>query len=84
MKKKEEEILFKLIGERIKYLRKKAGYSSQETFAYDAEIPRALYGRYEKGTNLTIASLYRIITFHKISFNDFFSEGFDDFLIEPK
>lgn len=72
-----EAKLFKKIGERLIYLRKKAGYTSQETFAYDAEIPRALYGRYEKGTNLTIVSLYKIVKFHGMSLEEFFSNGFD-------
>ena len=62
--------LFILIGRRLKELRKSKGYSSQETFAYDAEIPRALYGKYEKGSNLTIASLFRIIKFHGLTFED--------------
>ena len=75
---KEEQKLHKKLGERIKDLRKKAGYTSQETFAYDAEIPRALYGRYEKGANITISSLYKILSFHKISLKDFFSKGFDE------
>lgn len=60
------------MGDRIRDLRKKAGYTSQETFAHDAEIPRALYGKYEKGSNITIASLYRILQYHDISFEEFF------------
>jgi len=67
-----EEKLYKLMGKRITELRKKAGYTSQETFAYDAEIPRALYGRYEKGANLTIHSLYRVLKYHNTTFKDFF------------
>jgi transcriptional regulator with XRE-family HTH domain len=66
------------MGKRITDLRKKAGYTSQETFAYDADIPRALYGRYEKGSNLTISSLYRILKQHKITFREFFEEGFEE------
>lgn len=39
----EEEInlLYKLIGERIRQLQIENGYSSHETFAYDVELPRA-------------------------------------------
>jgi transcriptional regulator with XRE-family HTH domain len=73
-----EEKLYELIGKRITELRKKSGYSNQETFAYDADIPRALYGRYERGTNLTINSLYRILKHHKITFEEFFNDGFKD------
>lgn len=70
--------LYLKLGKRITELRKKAGYSSQETFAYDANIPRALYGRYEKGTNLTLYSLHRILKHHNISFKAFFEIGFED------
>ncbi|MBS1650421.1 MAG: helix-turn-helix transcriptional regulator [Bacteroidetes bacterium] len=74
-----ENELHKLLGKRLKELRKCAGYTSRETFAYDAEIPRALYGRYEKGSNITIDSLYRILKFHKIIFKDFFKKGFEGY-----
>lgn len=76
MKEQEIELLYQLIGERIRQLRIAKGYSSQETFAYDAEIPRAQYGKYEKGSNLTILSLYRILKFHKMSFETFFGDDF--------
>jgi DNA-binding XRE family transcriptional regulator len=71
MQKHEKELVDE-IGRKIKELRKKAGYSSQETFAYDADLPRALYGRHEKGANLTILSLLKILRKHKIKFEDFF------------
>ena len=76
---KEEIHLHELLGKRLKELRKEAGYTSQETFAYDAEIPRALYGKYEKGANITIDSLYRILKFHKITLKDFFKKGFENY-----
>ena len=75
---KEERKLYKRVGKRLTQLRKKAGYTSQETFSYDAEIPRALYGRYEKGSNLTVFSLFKILKFHHINFKEFFSKRFDD------
>lgn len=73
----EEEQLLKLLGERIKQLRINAGYKSQEAFAYDANIPRAQYGRYETGSNITIISLDKIIKYHQLTLSQFFSEGFD-------
>ena len=76
---KDEIHLNALLGKRLKELRKDAGYTSQETFAYDAEIPRALYGKYEKGSNITINSLHRILKFHKITFKEFFKKGFDSY-----
>jgi transcriptional regulator with XRE-family HTH domain len=76
---KNEIHLHTLLGKRLKELRKDAGYTSQETFAYDAEIPRALYGKYEKGANITIDSLHRILKFHKITFKEFFKKGFENY-----
>lgn len=73
---KEEEKLLRQMGKRIKDLRVKAKYTSQEAFAYDAGIPRAQYGRYEAGSNITLLSLSKIIKFHKITLSQFFSEGF--------
>jgi len=60
------------MGKRIRELRIKAGFKSQEAFAHEAEIPRAQYGRYEAGTNITILSLNKILKFHKISPEKFF------------
>jgi transcriptional regulator with XRE-family HTH domain len=74
---KEEEKLLRLMGKRIRELRINAGFNSQEAFAYEANIPRAQYGRYETGTNITILSLSKIIKFHKISLEEFFSQGFE-------
>jgi len=74
---KEEERLLRAIGERIRELRKQAGFSSQDKFAYDSNIPRAQYARYEKGINITILSLNKIIKYHKISLEEFFNKGFD-------
>jgi transcriptional regulator with XRE-family HTH domain len=61
------------IGERLRLLRVKNGYSSYESFAVDNELSRMHYWRIEKGlTNLTIKSLVRILNIHKISIDDFF------------
>jgi transcriptional regulator with XRE-family HTH domain len=71
----DKEFLKKL-GERLKNLRINAGYQSQEVFSYECRIPRAQYARYEKGSNITIASLQKIIRFHNITFAEFFGTGF--------
>lgn len=70
---KEEEIM-KKIGERLKELRKGAGYENYENFAFDNEISRVHYGRMEKGTNFTIKSLLRILSIHKVGLGEFFKE----------
>jgi transcriptional regulator with XRE-family HTH domain len=64
------------LANRIKQLRIDAGYSNQETFSFDCNIPRAQYARYEKGNNITFLSLLKITKFHKLELHEFFSEGF--------
>ncbi len=68
---KQEKRLIK-IGERLRDLRKAAGYKSYENFAFDNEINRVQYGRMEKGSNMTISSLLKVLEIHKISLEDFF------------
>ena len=78
MKAKEiEKVILKNLGVRIKDLRIKAGFNSQETFSYACGIPRAQYARYEKGSNITILSLQKIVKFHKLGWEEFFSVGID-------
>jgi transcriptional regulator with XRE-family HTH domain len=69
----EKEILRKM-GVRIKNLRISAGFHSQETFSFACGIPRAQYARYEKGSNITILTLQKILKFHKLTWNEFFEE----------
>ncbi|MFM9838683.1 MAG: helix-turn-helix domain-containing protein [Cyclobacteriaceae bacterium] len=64
----------KLIGEKLAELRRKKGYSSHESFAYDFELPRVQYWRMEKGkSNITIKSLLRIMEIHSLSLKEFFN-----------
>lgn len=71
-----EEVLKKL-GERIKSLRIKKGYSSYEYFAYEHNISRAQFGRYERGEDLRFSTLIKIIKAFDMTLEEFFSEGFD-------
>lgn len=66
------------IGKRLRALRKAKGYSNYELFAFDHDIPRAQYGRYEKGEDMRLSSLLKVIKALDISVKDFFSDGFDD------
>jgi len=74
---KEEEALKSLqerIGLKLTELRKKSGYSSHEDFAFDHDIPRVQYWRIEKGkTNLTLKSLVKLLSIHKLTVEEFFS-----------
>jgi transcriptional regulator with XRE-family HTH domain len=65
------------IGKRIKQLRIEQGYSSYEYFAYEHNISRAQFGRYEKGQDLGISSLIRVVNAFGMTLEQFFSEGFD-------
>ena len=74
---KEEEVqinLQKRIGLKMAELRKKKGYTSHEDFALDHEIPRVQYWRIENGrTNLTLKSLVKLLTIHKLTVEEFFT-----------
>lgn len=78
-KKKELDVdnTLKKLGERIKQLRMNKGYSSYEYFAYDHNISRAQFGRYEKGQDLRFSSLIKVINALDVSLVEFFEEGFD-------
>lgn len=62
------------IAIKLKDLRQKGGYTSSETFAYQHDLSRVHYWRIEKGSNLTLESLLRILDIHKITLTDFFSD----------
>jgi transcriptional regulator with XRE-family HTH domain len=72
-----ENVYLKKLGKRIKELRIKKGYTNYEYFAFENEIGRAQYGKYETGGNIQFDTLIRIIKALDISIKDFFSEGFD-------
>jgi transcriptional regulator with XRE-family HTH domain len=80
MEEKEENLpnedLVKL-GNRIKALRIKKGYTSYEYFAYEHNISRAQFGRYEKGEDLRYTSLLKVVRAFDMTLEEFFSEGFD-------
>ena len=65
------------LGKRIKHLRIQRGYTSYEYFAYDHNISRAQFGRYEQGQDLRFSSLIKIINAFEITVQEFFSEGFE-------
>ena len=71
----QEELL--KIGNRIKSIRKEKGYSNYEHFAYETGINRVQYGRYERGEDLRMSSLIRVLDGFGMTLKEFFSEGFD-------
>jgi transcriptional regulator with XRE-family HTH domain len=64
------------LANRLRTVRKERGYANYEQFAFDNELPRAQYGRYEKGHDLRFSSLVKVLKAMDISLKDFFSQGF--------
>lgn len=73
MKNKGEEIALKKLGERIRELRKKKGYSNYEHFAYENGISRTQYGKYEKGENMKFLTFLKILKGLNVTIEDFFT-----------
>lgn len=69
---KNEKRLIK-VGEKLRELRKEAGYKSYENFAFDNDLNRVQYGRMEKGANITLASLLKVLDVHKLTLEAFFA-----------
>jgi hypothetical protein len=76
-KEKEGSGELKKLGERIRSLRIKKGYSNYENFAFQHDIPRAQFGRYERGEDLRYSSLIKVLEALNVTVKEFFSEGFD-------
>ncbi|OCA77559.1 transcriptional regulator [Chryseobacterium artocarpi] len=72
-----KEEMLKKLGDRIKQLRINKGYSSYEYFAYEHNISRAQFGRYERGEDLRFSSLIKVINALDLTLAEFFAEGFD-------
>jgi transcriptional regulator with XRE-family HTH domain len=70
----EEKLFLKKVGERLKYFRKKAGYTNYEYFAYDNNISRPQYGKYEAGANIQMNTLYKILKALKVKPEEFFKD----------
>lgn len=73
-----KDVVLKKLGERIKELRISKGYTSYEYFAYEHNISRAQFGRYERGEDLRFSTLVRIISAFDMTLDEFFAEGFDE------
>lgn len=65
------------LGQRIKELRIAKGYSSYEYFAYEHNISRAQFGRYEQGQDLRMSSLIKVVAAFEMTLEEFFSKGFE-------
>lgn len=64
------------LGNRIRELRKKKGFTNYEFFAYENRIGRSQYGNYEKGVDMRFSSILKLIEIHGLTLEEFFKEGF--------
>lgn len=62
------------IASKIKELRLKKGFTSHEQFAWEFNINRVQYWRIEKGSNITLSSLLRILDIHQVTLSEFFKD----------
>ncbi|HTE30024.1 MAG TPA: helix-turn-helix transcriptional regulator [Chryseolinea sp.] len=61
------------VGQRLAELREKKGFSTIKEFAERYDLPSIQYWRIEKGkANVTLRSLFKILTIHNLSFHEFF------------
>jgi transcriptional regulator with XRE-family HTH domain len=68
--------VLKKIGAKLKKLRKEKGYKNSDDFAYDNEINRSQYGKYEAGAqDMRMSSLLKTINRMGLTLEEFFKEG---------
>lgn len=75
---KEQNPDIQKLAARIRQLRIAKGYTNYEQFAYENDISRAQYGRYEKGEDLRFTSLMKVIRALGVTPEEFFSDDFFD------
>ena len=68
----------KKIGKKLATLRKAAGYKNSDEFAYDHDINRSQYGKYEAGVkDMRISSLLKTVNALGVTIEEFFKDGID-------
>lgn len=73
---KDEAKYLKMIGERLRHYRLKAGYTNYEYFAYENGFNRPQYGKYEAGANIQMNTLIKILKALDVTLEEFF-KGFN-------
>jgi len=75
MKAKTLDVKLQQIGFGLSELRKRKGYDTIRDFAKAYKLPEIQYWRIENGkTNMTLKSLTKLLTIHKLTLEDFFCE----------
>lgn len=72
-----DSILLK-IGAKLRKLRREKGYGNGDDFAYDHDINRSQYGKYEAGAqDMRLSSLVKTINLMGLTIEEFFADGLD-------
>lgn len=66
------ETALKKIGARLREVRRKKGHTSYEYFAYEYDLNKATMAKAEKGGNININTLLRILEILEVSPEEFF------------
>nr|MBK9653501.1 helix-turn-helix transcriptional regulator [Bacteroidota bacterium] len=66
-----------MLAARLRELRISKGFSNYEYFAYEHNISRSQYGRYEKGEDIRFSSLIKLIKAFELTPTEFFKKGFE-------
>jgi len=66
----EKEYLIR-VGERLKHYRLLRGYTNYESFANKFDLQRSMYGQYERGSNITLLTLHRILEVLEVDREEF-------------
>ncbi|MBT1704446.1 helix-turn-helix transcriptional regulator [Chryseosolibacter indicus] len=70
-----EEVI-KKVGKKMAMLRKKLGYKNSDDFAYDNDVNRSQYGKYEAGSqDLRLKSLIKMVNKLGMTIEEFFGKG---------
>lgn len=74
----EQQDYFKKVGRRLRYFRKLRGFSDYDKFSFAHDLNRSQYGDYEKGRNLTIGTLHKLLKLLEIDETVFYGEGYEE------
>lgn len=72
------------VGTRLRAIRKARGYSNYDRFAYENDISRSQYGRYENGSDMHLSTLLKLLEAHGVTVQDFFSDDWQEKLDQLK
>jgi transcriptional regulator with XRE-family HTH domain len=69
-----QKLTIEKVGARIRELRKGKGYTNHDIFAYDHGIDRTQYSKYERGADMRISTLVKVLDALDISPAEFFRD----------